>query len=555
METLNSKTYHAAVYLRLSREDGDVAEGSRALSNSISNQKELVMDYLRSHAEIQVYSVYTDDGWSGVDFQRPEFQRMLSDIREGSVDCVVVKDLSRFGRNYIESGRYIEKIFPMLGVRFIAVNDGYDSLDGQYGNDMVIPFKNLINEAYAKDISKKICSTFDGLFEKGVYLATTAAYGYRKDLEDSHSLLVDENVRDVVVRIFKERLAGKSLARIARGLNADGIMAPSVYWQSIGVIHKEKYRNLWEGKQVRRILENVVYTGDVEISKTYRAYYRGITRAVSRDKGERFYVEGHHEAIIDHETFDRVQELMQETKAGYEAARQNLGGERNKREDKLQGLLYCGHCGNKMNLYRKTVKLVNGYGHYSTYVCRRAATYGEADPPKNVKAEAMERIVMELLKAHMAVYVDARERMRMLNQKPEAAEKRSALKKELSGKKARREKIGGFIQALYTDFADGVFSEEEYLEMKAGYVSELEALDGEMARLKEEMEGLALDYAGNGEMAAAFGKYLGAEELTKEMAQTFIRKIVCYGSDRFEVEYTFAGELAELVEKGGDGAA
>lgn len=555
METLNSKTYHAAVYLRLSREDGDVAEGSRALSNSISNQKELVMDYLRSHAEIQVYSVYTDDGWSGVDFQRPEFQRMLSDIREGSVDCVVVKDLSRFGRNYIESGRYIEKIFPMLGVRFIAVNDGYDSLDGQYGNDMVIPFKNLINEAYAKDISKKICSTFDGLFEKGVYLATTAAYGYRKDLEDSHSLLVDENVRDVVVRIFKERLAGKSLAQIARGLNADGIMAPSVYWQSIGVIHKEKYRNLWEGKQVRRILENVVYTGDVEISKTYRAYYRGITRAVSRDKGERFYVEGHHEAIIDHETFDRVQELMQETKAGYEAARQNLGGERNKREDKLQGLLYCGHCGNKMNLYRKTVKLVNGYGHYSTYVCRRAATYGEADPPKNVKAEAMERIVMELLKAHMAVYVDARERMRMLNQKPEAAEKRSALKKELSGKKARREKIGGFIQALYTDFADGVFSEEEYLEMKAGYVSELEALDGEMARLKEEMEGLALDYAGNGEMAAAFGKYLGAEELTKEMAQTFIRKIVCYGSDRFEVEYTFAGELAELVEKGGDGAA
>lgn len=276
--------------------------------------------------------------------------------------------------------------FPFFGVRFIAVTDGYDSLiSGTAEDGLVVPLKNLINEAYAKDISKKICSTFDGLFEKGVYLATTAAYGYRKDLEDSHSLLVDENVRDVVVRIFKERLAGKSLAQIARGLNADGIMAPSVYWQSIGVIHKEKYRNLWEGKQVRRILENVVYTGDVEISKTYRAYYRGITKSVSRDKGERFYVEGHHEAIIDHETFDRVQELMQKTKAGYDAVQRDLGGERNKREDKLQGLLYCGHCGNKMNLYRKTVKLVNGYGHYSTYVCRRAATYGEADPPKNVK--------------------------------------------------------------------------------------------------------------------------------------------------------------------------
>ena len=266
-------------------------------------------------------------------------------------------------------------------------------------------------------------------------------------------------------------------------------------------------------------------------------------------------MEGHHEAIIDHEIFDRVQELMRKTKAGYDAVQRDLGGERNKREDKLQGLFYCGHCGNKMNLYRKTVKLVSGYGHYSTYVCRRTSTYGEADPPKNIKADVMERIVMELLKAHIAVYVDARERMRILNRKPEAAEKRSALKKELSGKEARREKIGGFIRALYADFADGVFSEEEYLEMKAGYVSELEALDAEIAGLKAEMERLAPDYAGDGEMAVAFGKYLGAEELTREMAQTFIRKIVCYGSDRFEVEYTFAEELAELVEKGGADAA
>ena len=547
---MKQQQYNTALYMRLSRDDE--LEGESA---SISTQKQILRDYANEQGFL-VVDEYVDDGFSGTNFERPSFKRMIEDIEDGKINCVVTKDLSRLGRNYLEAGDYIEKIFPFFGVRFIAVTDGYDSLTSGTAEDgLVVPLKNLINEAYAKDISKKICSTFDGLFEKGVYLATTAAYGYRKDLEDSHSLLVDENVRDVVVRIFKERLAGKSLAQIARGLNADGIMAPSVYWQSIGVIHKEKYRNLWEGKQVRRILENVVYTGDVEISKTYRAYYRGITRAVSRDKGERFYVEGHHEAIIEHGTFDRVQELMQETRAGYEAARRNAGGERNKRVDKLQGLLYCGHCGNKMSLYRKTVKLVNGHGHYSTYVCRRAATYGEADPPKNIKAETMEGIVMELLKAHISLYVDARGRMRVLNRKPETAEKRSALGKELSGKEARREKIGGFIRALYADFADGVFSEEEYLEMKAAYVSELEALDAGIAGLEAEMEGLAPDYAGDGEMAAAFGKYLGAEELTKEMAQTFIRKIVCYGSDRFDVEYTFAGELAELVEKGGVGAA
>lgn len=545
------KVYRTAVYVRLSREDERKIE-----SDTVENQRALLEGFVDGEPSLELADVYVDRHVSGTKFDRPEFNRMAADMRAGRIDCIVVKDLSRLGRNYLEAGDYIERIFPFFGVRFIAVTDHYDSLTSGTAEDgLVVPLKNLINEAYAKDISKKICSTFDGLFEKGVFLATTAAYGYRKDPEDSHGLLVDEDVRGVVVRIFRERLEGKSMAQIARGLNADGIMAPSVYWQSVGVIHKQKYTNLWEGKQVRRILENVVYTGDVEISKTYRAYYRGITKSVSRDKGERFYVEGHHEAIIDHETFDRVQELMRKTKAGYDAVQRDLGGERNKREDKLQGLLYCGHCGNKMNLYRKTVKLVNGYGHYSTYVCRRTSTYGEADPPKNIKAEAMEGIVMELLKAHIAVYVDARERMRILNRKPEAAEKRDALKEELSGKETRREKIGGFIKALYADFADGVFCEEEYLEMKAEYVSELEALDAEIAGLKTEMERLAPDYAGDGEMAAAFGKYLGTEELTREMAQTFIRKIVCYGSDRFEVEYTFAEELAELVEKGGADAA
>ena len=204
MGALNSisKTYHAAVYLRLSREDGDVAEGGRAFSNSISNQKELVMDYLESRAEIQLYSVYVDDGWSGVDFERPEFQRMLDDIREGLVDCVVVKDLSRFGRNYIESGRYIEKIFPMLGVRFIAVNDGYDSLDGQYGNDMVIPFKNLINDAYCRDISVKIRSHMEVKRKNGEYIGAFAAYGYLKDPENKNRLVVDEYAADVVRDIF-----------------------------------------------------------------------------------------------------------------------------------------------------------------------------------------------------------------------------------------------------------------------------------------------------------------------------------------------------------------
>ena len=187
-----SKSFQAAVYLRLSREDGDVAEGGKQVSNSIANQKELVMDYLKSHPEITVVSTYVDDGFSGVNFERPEFQRMLSDIREDKINCVIVKDLSRFGRNYIESGRYIEKIFPMLGIRFIAVTDGYDSINEDTGSDMIIPFKNLINDAYCHDISIKIRSHMDIKRRNGEYIGPFAAYGYLKDKDNKNHLVIDE---------------------------------------------------------------------------------------------------------------------------------------------------------------------------------------------------------------------------------------------------------------------------------------------------------------------------------------------------------------------------
>ena len=191
------KSYHAAVYLRLSREDGDVTDGGKTVSNSIANQKELVMDYLKSHHEIEVVSTYTDDGYSGVNFERPQFQKMLSDIREGRIDCVIVKDLSRFGRNYIESGRYIEKIFPMLGIRFIAITDGYDSINEDMGSEMIIPFKNLINDAYCRDISIKIRSHMDIKRRNGEYIGAFAAYGYLKDkdIEGYRELIAKLGIR------------------------------------------------------------------------------------------------------------------------------------------------------------------------------------------------------------------------------------------------------------------------------------------------------------------------------------------------------------------------
>lgn len=535
-------SYRAGIYVRLSREDERKAE-----SGSVENQMEFLTDFVGKEESLQLADAYVDRHVTGTRFDRPEFNRLMEDVRSGRINCVVVKDLSRLGRNYLEAGDYIEKIFPFFGVRFIAVTDGYDSLTSSPSEEgLVVPLKNLINEAYAKDISKKICTSFENQFRQGIFFATTAAYGYKKDPEDPHMVLVDEDVRHVVERIFREYTGGVSLAQIARGLNADGVLAPSVYWQTKDVIHKDKFTNRWEGKQIRNILRNPIYIGDVQIAKTRKCYYKGITKSVKRDDG--YYVENHHEAIIDRGTFNKAQELIAVKKKEYFATRGKYDDCRNNREDMLQGLLYCGHCGNKMNLYRRTVRLVNGVGHYSTYVCRRSANYGAADPAKNIKADDMEALVLELIQKHIAVYVDAKDRLGVLNRGKRAESERKALGERLERLQARKDKVADFIRNLYEDFADGVFSEAEYLEMKAGYVEELEGLDARIAAAGAEAKTYDEGYAGAGDMATVFEKYLGVDKLSGDMARAFIRKIICYGKERFEVEYCFADELRALTD-------
>ena len=259
------KVYHASIYLRLSKEDGDVTSGSKNESNSISNQKSLVMDYLKDKHDIQVVSIREDDGYSGVDFNRPGFQLMLEDIKKGIIDCIIVKDLSRFGRNYIEVGRYLEKLFPMLGVRFIAVNDNYDSLEVDTAHDIVMPFKNLINDSYCRDLSVKIRSHLAVKRKNGEFIGAFACYGYLKDPENKNHLVIDTYAGPVVQDIFRMKINGYSQYKIADTLNEQGILSPMEYKRSIGVHFETSFKvntkALWSAKAVSRILTNEVYTG------------------------------------------------------------------------------------------------------------------------------------------------------------------------------------------------------------------------------------------------------------------------------------------------------
>ena len=251
------KIYHAAIYVRLSKEDGAVASHEKTESNSIANQKSLIRDFLENKNDIEVVQEYVDDGFSGSNFERPAFQMMLEDIKKGKIDCVVTKDLSRFGREYIDSGMYIERLFPAMGVRFIAINDGIDSGEAKSQSDeIIIPFKNLINDAYCRDISIKIRSHLEIKRKQGDVITAFVPYGYKKNDKDKHKLEIDVYAANVVKDIFRMKLHGKSQDAIACELNSSGILPPAEYKASTGsnyqTCFKTKEKSEWTSVMVRR---------------------------------------------------------------------------------------------------------------------------------------------------------------------------------------------------------------------------------------------------------------------------------------------------------------
>lgn len=256
-----TKIWNATLYLRLSRDDGDKEE-----SNSITGQRELLRDFIRTRPELREYAVRIDDGFTGSNFERPSFKKMLEDVKAGRTNCIIVKDLSRFGRNYLDAGEYIEKIFPFLGVRFIAVNDNYDSFGGKNASDeLIIPFKNLINEAYCRDISVKVRTQLEVKRKSGQYIGAFAVYGYLKDDADKNHLIVDEYAADIVRDIFSWKLEGMSPQDIAARLNRNGVLSPMEYKKSLGMKFATSFKAnpqaLWSANAVLRILKNPVYTG------------------------------------------------------------------------------------------------------------------------------------------------------------------------------------------------------------------------------------------------------------------------------------------------------
>ena len=270
-----NKDIRAAAYLRLSIEDGDKAE-----SNSIGNQRELIRDFAAERPGLHLVEEYADDGYTGTNFERPGFKRMMEDIKSGKINCIIVKDLSRLGRNYIEMGKYLEQIFPMMGIRFIAINDNYDNANSESSDSdsIVVPFKNLLNDSYCRDISIKVRSQLDMKRRKGEFIGGYAIYGYCKDKRNKNRLVVDEYAADIVRSIYRRKLEGMSAQAIAEQLNSENVLAPSEYKRLCGLNYHSGFKAgthaKWQAIQVLRILKNEVYTGTMVQGRRQKINYK-----------------------------------------------------------------------------------------------------------------------------------------------------------------------------------------------------------------------------------------------------------------------------------------
>ena len=443
---------------------------------------------------------------------------MLEDVKAGRTNCIIVKDLSRFGRNYLDAGEYIEKIFPFLGVRFIAVNDNYDSLGGKNASDeLVIPFKNLINEAYCRDISVKVRTQLEVKRKSGQYIGAFAVYGYLKDDADKNHLIVDEYAADIVRDIFSWKLEGMSPQDIAARLNRNGVLSPMEYKKSLGMKFATSFKAnpqaLWSANAVLRILKNPVYTGVLIQGRETTPSYK-VRKRVTKPENEWAIVSDAHEAIIEHRDFDSVQKaLLLDTRRSPGDSAVRL----------FSGMVFCGECGASM--VRKTVP--SGKKKYAYYICA-AHKQDKSCSPHRMRDEALADIVLETLRQYIRDVVDLDDILAMTDTAPLRTAEAQKVQRQLDKKRSEYERLQKLLMSLYESLADGIIDRDEYARLKQNYAGRCAECEKQMDALQETLTQIGEHGGGHREWMAQFRKHLNITELERSIVVALIDRILIY---------------------------
>lgn len=525
--------YLVDIYTRVSREDGDKLE-----SDSISNQKKLCMDFLNKHPNMTLHEIREDDGYSGVTFERPSFLRMIDDIKQKKVNCIIVKDLSRFGRNWLTAGKYIQQIFPYLGVRFIAINDGYDSLNSDADTEgLIMPIRNLINDTYAGDISQKIRSVFEVKRKNGDFVGPFAPYGYKKDPENRHRLIIDEEPKAVIRQIVTHLISGISPHRICKMFNDSGILSPMDYKRHCGekytTCFKENVKTLWNETTIIRIVTNEVYLGHLIQGKRGTTNYKDKVVKL-RPEDEHVRVENTHEPIITQEEFNLIRKILFfDSRTSPNEAKTFI----------FSGILFCGDC--KQNMIRHTVPR-NGK-KYIYYVCSSHKKDAKVCSTHNLSEIKLTKTVFESLKQQIAHIFELSEILEFIEGLPACEEHKKRLSAEIERKSKYIASVEAKKKGLYDDLCDGLITKEDFRNFNESYTKEVDIARAAVKKLEDEL--LSVDetdsrYA----WIDKFKQYKNIESLDRQIILSLVDKIYVYEDSRIEIVFNYSDEYAAAVE-------
>ena len=529
--------YQAAVYVRLSKEDVDAGNLEKAESNSITNQKQLILDYLKGHPEINIVSTRVDDGYTGTNYDRPAFQLMMEDIKAGRVNCVVVKDLSRFGREYINAGKYIDRLFPYFGVRLIAINDQIDTITQSSSNDFNIMLKNLMNDNYCRDISVKIRSQFAVKRKNGEYTGSFTPYGYQKCEDDHNKLEIDPYAAGVVQDIFRWKIEGYSQAAIAKKLTDTGVLAPSEYKRSQGIRFKsgfqKKARVLWTSVAVRRILTNPIYTGKLIQGMRTTPNYK-IKTVIKASPENWVVVDDAVEAIISPKTFALVQRIL--TMDTRTAPKETM-------VFPLAGLVFCGDCGSPM--VRKTT--VSGKKKYIYYTCISSKEKGVCSSHLIPEQQLMDSVLI-LLQKHISLVAQLEGCLKAIQSSPMQKIGVQKQYERLTKLEEEEERYRKLKVSLYQDFQEDILSKEDYLEIRAQYDEKITDVSMAKQQLQREISLAGADGKSIPEWVSDFMEHKNLQCLTRAVAVECIEEIRVFEGKKLEIQFTHAQDYAQLLE-------
>lgn len=530
----DAKQWKAADYARISREDGDKEE-----SDSIGTQFDIIDDYIAHNDDITFIDRYSDDGWSGTNFDRPDFMRLMEDIKKGKINCVIVKDLSRLGRNYILVGQYLEMIFPMLNIRFISVNDRIDSIkDPASINNALVSFKNVMNDEYCRDISNKVRSSLDRKRSKGEFIGSFASYGYMKDPDDHHHLIVDPVAAEVVKNIFDWFLQGMSILGIAKRLNHMGIPNPSAYKRQCGLNYKHPAGQLdsaWPDSSVKRVLKNRLYVGDMVQSKNRTKSYK-VQVSVAVPEESWTIVPNTHEAIIDREKFETVQQLlMRDTRTSPGINHVSI----------FAGYIRCADCLRAMG--KKSV--AQSYGTYHYYVCQTFRKAGRNLCTKHtIREKQLYDAVLATIQSQIDLAVSMDQLVNDLKSQNVRATKSSRLEKMLQLKEEEYEKVSRCRIDLYPDWKAGILSKDEYLSLKAKIGEQLEQIEIAIANIKEEISKYQSAPVSENKFISSFLRYRNIQVLTREVIVELIEMIYVHEGGTITIQFKYQDEYQRLLD-------